>query len=269
MTKPSFRHPCGPAALTATLLLAASAGAMAQSADGTRSTLELTGSHGTLSAGLPDAQALNVRGTWNFSGGDVLRAEALAERKFGSNGSIVAAGYTRVLSTDWLLSGTLALGHGGPNWARQRADVEVSAKWGAARNIVTRAAVYHARYDASRSDSGLRLSAVLYTAVPLVLEAGLIVNVSDPGRVSSRMPFASATYGSEGVQYLSARASAGTEAYQAISAGQQLVDFRSRSLGLNWRRWMGRQWGFIVQAETYHNPSYERTTFGLGAFSQW
>ena len=257
------------AAMAAMLLLVAGAGAQAQGANGTRSTLELTGSHGSLSAGLPDAQALNLRGTWDFSGGDVLRAEALAERKFGSDGGIVAAGYTRVLSADWLLAGTLALGHGGANWARQRGELEASAKWGAARNIVTRAALYRANFDAGRSDTGLRLAAVLYTAMPLVLEAGLTVNVSQPGRVSSRMPFASATYGSEGVQYLSARASAGSEAYQAIGAGQQLVDFKSRSLGLNWRRWLGPQWGFILQAESYHNPSYERTTFGLGAFAQW
>lgn len=232
-------------------------------------TLELVGSQGHLNAGQPQAHAVNARGTWLLGGGDVARAEVLDETKFASHGGIVAAGYTRVLAPDWIVAGTLALGHGGPNWANTRADVELSTKWGENGWLLSRVALFQGRFDGHRSDQGLRLAAVTYLPGSVVLEGGVIANVSQPGRVHSAMWFASATLGSEGVQYFSLRASRGTEAYQAISAGQQLVNFSSRSLGLTWRRWLGRPWGLIAQAEHYRNPSYERNTLGAGLFVQW
>ena len=241
--------------------------ALAQPIEPTRTTIDLVASRGSLTSGLPDATALNLRGTWDLPGGDVLRAEGLDERKFASRGGIGAIGYTKVLSPDWAVAGTLALGHGGINWARQRVDVEASTKWGQSRAIVTRVALYHAAFDGARSDRGLRLGVVAYVGV--VLEAGVTLNVSNPGSVHSQMPFVSATVGSDGDQYFSLRASAGSEAYQAIGAGQQLVDFNSRSLGVNWRRWIDRRWGLTVQAERYHNPTYNRTTLGAGLFAQW
>lgn len=251
------------------LLAAGCLGTPALAAEPTRTTLEFAGAHGSLTANLPDAKALFLRGTWEFDGGDVLRAEGVDERKFDAHGGIVALGYAKVLSADWILGGTLALGHGGPNWARRRGEVEVSTKWTEKRDIVTRAALYYAAFDGSRSDRGLRLSAVAYFSAPVVVEAGVVFNVSDPGSVNSRMPYASLTYGRDREQYLSVRASSGTEAYQAIGAGQQLVDFRSRSLGIVWRRWIARDWGFTVGAEAYRNPTYERATLGAGLFAQW
>lgn len=234
-----------------------------------RATLELLGAHSHLNAGLPQGRAANARGTWVFGNGDVARAEVLDETKFDSHGGIVAAGYTRVLTPDWILAGTLAAGHGGPNWANQRADVELSTKWGEGGWVLTRAALYHARFDAGRSDQGLRLSAVVYLPASVVLEGGVIANRSQPGGVRSDMWFASGTWGTEGLQYASLRASSGSEAYQAIGAGSQLVDFRSRSLALSWRYWLGRPWGFIAQAEHYRNPFYMRNTLGVGLFVQW
>lgn len=258
--------------LTATLLALAGNHCLAQTtapAPTAPITVDVVASHGSLTAGLPDADALNVRGTWLLSGGDVARAELLRENKFGSQGGIVAVGYTKVLSPDWTVAGTLALGRGGANWARDRVDLELSRAWTEQRSLVTRVAVYRATFDGNRSDRGLRLGLAAYLPGTVVLEGGTALNISAPGAVHSSMPFVSATWGSDGQQYLSVRASSGTEAYQSIGAGQQLVGFKSRSLGLNWRRWMAPQWGFSAQAEQYHNPSYERSTLGVGLFAQW
>ena len=243
--------------------------AMAQALPPNPVTVELLASHGSLNAGLPNQNALNLRGTWLLGGGDVARLELLDEKKFGSHGGVVAAGYTKVLSPDWLATGTLALGHGGVNWANVRGDIELARKWGAQRNWVTRAALYHASFDGNRSDKGLRLGLAAYLPQAVVLEAGITFNISDPGAVHSRMPFVSATYGHEGVQYLSLRIASGSEAYQPIGAGLQLVDFDSHSATVNWRRWVGPRWGFLAQAEHYKNPSYRRNTLGAGLFVQW
>ena len=238
-------------------------------AEPTRFTAFGGGTRSTLSAGLPDGEAVNVRGVWSMKSGDTLIADLLDEHKFGSHGGVLALAYTRLLSPDWYAIGTVAGGHGGPNWARWRADAQLSRKWLAGRQLVTSAALYRAAFDNDRSDQGLRPSLAWYTALPAVLEAGTIVNVSQPGRVRSQMPYASATFGREGAWYFSLRAASGSEAYQAIGAGQQLVDFHSDSLGVGWRKWLGRGWGLTAQAEHYRNPSYRRTTAGAGVFVQW
>ena len=232
-------------------------------------TVELLTTQGRLSAGLPDAQAVNLRGTWLLAGGDVARAELLAEDKFNSRGGIAALGYTRVLSPDWVAAGTAAVGQGGPNWANARINAELSRSWGEARAVVTRLALYRALFDGNRSDRGLRLALVGYLPGSLVVEAGTALNISEPGAVHSAMPFVAATVGQDGQQYLSLRASRGTEAYQALGDGQQLVNFKSQSIGLTWRRWIAPQWGLVAQAEQYRNPSYTRLSLGVGAFAQW
>ena len=255
---------CGAALLLAAL--ASQAPAQAQAAP---LTLELVASQGRLKPGLPDAQALNLRATWLRPGGDVLRAELLPEDKFSQRGGVAAAGYTAVLSPDWVAAGTLALGSGGANWANQRLDLELSRSWGDSRSLVTRAALYKAWFNQQRSDRGLRLALVAYLPGSLVLEAGSALNLSEPGAVHSAMPFASATLGRDGEQYLSLRVSRGSEAYLSTVFGPQAVQFDSHSVGLNWRRWLGPQWGLILQAEQYGNPSYRRNTLGAGLFSQW
>lgn len=232
-------------------------------------TVELIASQSRLTAGQPDAQALNLRATWVRPGGDVLRGELLSEDKFSRRGGLAAVGYTAVLSPDWVAAGTLALGTGGPNWANQRVDLELSRSWGDSRSWVTRAGFYKAWFDDQRSDRGLRLALLAYLPGGPVLEAGSAFNLSEPGAVRSAMPFASATLGREGEQYLSLRVARGSEAYLSTVFGPQSVKFDSHSVGLNWRRWVGPQWGFIVQAEQYTNPSYRRSTLGAGLFSQW
>ena len=227
-------------------------------------TLELQFSQGQLTANLPDARAANVRGTWVFADGQVAGFEALDETKFGARGGVLAGSYSRTFGPDWYATVTGAIGHGGPNWARQRVDIDIATKWGAERSIVTHLAVNAARYDNDRSDSGLRATVVAYLAGPTVVEGGVLFNVSSPGSVNSHMPFASVTWGREGWQYLSLRVSSGTEAYQALGASQQLVNFHSSSVALSWRRWVDRRWGVIVTAESYRNPSYQRRTAGAG-----
>ena len=232
-------------------------------------TLDLVGTQSRLSKQQPNGSSANLRATYLLRGGDVLRAELLSEDMFYKHGGLAALGYTAALSPDWVAAGTVAFGTGGSNWANSRIDAELSRSWGESRNIVTRAALYKALFDNSRHDSGLRLAVVGYLPGNVVLEGGTALNVSEPGTVHSSMPFASVTVGRDGAQYLSARLSAGSEAYLATTTGPVPVQFRSHSVGLTWRRWMAPTWGFIAQAEQYGNPSYRRVTLGAGLFAQF
>lgn len=232
-------------------------------------TVDLVATGSQVSAGLPDGHALNLRLTSLRGGDDVWRAELLQERRFGATGGVVGAGFSHGLSPDWFMGANLTLGHGGPNWARRRLDLQLSTKLGAARDNILQLSAYRGLYDNQRSDTGYGLALVSYSLSPLVLQAGVVFNVSDPGSVRSTMGTLSGTWGKEGVQYLSLRLSSGGESYQALGTAAQLVDFDSHSVALQWRRWLGPRWGFSTQLEHYRNPSYERLSLSAGLFSQW
>jgi len=255
--------------LLAAALLAATA-AMAQTAESTpRTTWDLATTHSRLSAGLPDGESVNLRAAIALPHGNSLQAEMLDERKFGQHGGVVALAFTGSISPLWYATATVVGGHGGPNWANAKVDAQISRKWLSQQQLVTSVAGFRAEYDGNRSDEGLRLSAALYLPVAAVLEAGITLNVSQPGRVDSHMPYASVTLGQEGRQYFVLRASSGTEAYQAIGSTAQLVNFHSQSQGATWRYWLGPRWGVTAQAEHYRNPTYQRNTLGAGLFAQW
>ncbi len=231
-----------------------------------RSTWDLQTWRSNLSAGLPDGEAVNVRGAIVLRNGDVLNLELLRERKFGETGGVAAGSYTLQISDRWYAVQSLALGEGGPNWSILRSDTQISRKWLSQGQLVTSAAVYGAALHHNRSEAGMRLAAAWYLPAPVVLEAGVVLNLSQPGNVFSHMPFASMTVGRDGVGYFALRVASGTEAYQAIGAGAQLVDFRSHSVAATGRVWLGPTWGLTAQAERYSNPTYKRHTLGVGLF---
>ena len=170
-------------------------------------TVDLIATHSSISAGLPDGQALNLRLTSLRGGDDVLRAELLSERRFGATGGVIGAGFSHGLSADWFMGANLTLGHGGPNWPRQRLDLSLSTRLGAQRDTIAQVSAYRALYDNQRSDRGLGLALISYAFSPLVLQAGVTANVSDPGAVNSAMTTLSGTWGQEGQQYISLRLS--------------------------------------------------------------
>ena len=265
---------CTRIAASVLLLLAGTVAAAQDSAPAVPATaarsgqIELTQRQSRYSAGLPSAQATSLRGSWALGQDTVLNAELLSEKKFDARGGVAAVGATRNLDADWFVSANLTRGWGGPNWARSRLDGAVSRKWGADRKLVTTLGLYRANFDAGRSDRGLRVSANYYLNHFVVLEGGATFNSSHPGQVRSQMPYLAVTLGTEGLQFLSLRASRGSEAYQSVGTAAQLVDFDSQSLSLDWRYWLAPDWGMHLHAERYLNPSYRRTTVGGGLFLQ-
>lgn len=233
-----------------------------------RDTLEIGAGTSRYSAGLPDGRSAHLRGSWALGSGTVLNAELLGERKFDADGGIVAAGVTKTIDADWFAGAALAGGWGGPNWNRSRIDASVSRKWGTERRWVTTLGGYHARFDAGRSDSGLKISATYYAQSFGVLELGATLNRSRPGNVSSTMPWLAVTLGVPGEQTLALRVSHGREAWLALGDTVQPVDFSSTTIGADWRWWIAPDWGVVLRAERYLNPSYRRTTLGGGVFVQ-
>jgi YaiO family outer membrane protein len=189
------------------LLLAGTAAAQEATAPARRGQIDLTQRQSRHSANLPSGHATSLRGNWALSQDTVLNAELLSEKKFDARGGVAAIGATQNLDADWFVSASLTRGWGGPNWARHRLDGAVSRKWGADRQLVTTLGLYRANFDAGRSDRGVRVSANYYLNHFAVLEGGATFNSSHPGKVRSQMPYLAVTLGTEGLQFLTLRAS--------------------------------------------------------------
>lgn len=260
--------------LAATALAAAAclgAGtAHAQTAAG-RLTLDAGARQNALSDGYPNGHAGTVGLVWDRPNGDTLRGELMHERKFGSTGTVGTAAYTWAIGQRWLLTPTLALASGDRNWAKGRLDVELGAKFGPGQMFVGRVAAFSAVYDqqADITEGGLRLGIAAYLPDDLVAEAGLRRTTTQPGGITSTMPFIALTRGSEGSHYLALRVSHGSEGWLDTGTSAVPVRYTSTTAALSGRVWLGSGWGLSGQFEHYRNPYYTRRTLGAGGFVQW
>lgn len=231
-------------------------------------TVELTTNASNHTAGLQRGRGYNLRGNWALSQDTILNADLLTETKFGSSGGVTAVGVTQTINPDWYVAGTASWGRGGPNWIRNRVDGAVSRKWGANRNVVTTLGLYQSHTDGGVADRGLRVSVNYYMNNFVVFEGGASYNRTTPSGNKSYLPYFAVTLGQEGLQYLTLRASRGFEGVQNIGDGTTLGNYLTQTYSVDWRYWMSADWGVILRAERYLNPTYDRTTLGGGLFLQ-
>ncbi len=118
-------------------------------------------------------------------------------------------------------------------------------------------------------DNNVNLGAAWYLAQPLVLEAGVRFNRSQPGAVNTHQQFIAATAGRNQQDLLAARVSWGGEGYLPIGPSSSLVGFNSNELTLAWRHWLSKRMGLSSTLSHYRNPSYERTGIDVGAFLEF
>jgi YaiO family outer membrane protein len=222
--------------------------------------------HHGVTQGLGDWRAAYIRSV-HRDGPDVWNAELLATEAFRDDGVYGSIAWTRTMSPAWF--GQIAAGGGSGDFffPRVRLDALLNYKIGT-QLVVTGGVGYIAAKDAHR-DRSVYAGAAFYLARSIVLQAGVRLNDSRPGRVHSSSGFLAATHGSEGRQYLVARAGFGREAYQRLTPERSLVDFASRSASLSWKRWVAPRWGFHVGAERYSNAAYRRTGGRAGIFREF
>ena len=76
--------------------------------------------------------------------------------------------------------------------------------------------------------------------------------------------------GREKQHYFTARIDHGKEGYLPTGAitngaGDQ-VGFQSTELSLQWRQWLGKDWGYLVGGQFYRNPYYNRKGVSAAVF---
>lgn len=222
--------------------------------------------HFNLTEGQPDTAGAYLKAFLDPQGPDAWLGEVVYLDRFGDSGSFFALANTHTWNPDWYSHLAVGSSSGGFFWPRLRVDAALSRKWLAQRNFVTTLGFTYFDAKDEFSDKTVSVEGAYFFSGPWVLQAGVKINRSDPGSVHSSSGFSAVSYGRAGEQLLVLRAEVGNQGYQAIAEESVIVDFPFHTLSLTWRRWLGRDWGFNLRAESFHSSAYDQRGFELGVF---
>ncbi|MCD2165292.1 YaiO family outer membrane beta-barrel protein [Comamonas koreensis] len=211
-----------------------------------------------------------VRGHVGLKPGTTLNWELSSQRHFDQRGTVGALSLTQTLSPWWYMS--VGASSGSADFQNKyRGDIAIYRKWTESQQWVTGLALMKsASRDGIHRDTGITASVAYYSANDWVGEGGVVYNKSNPGSVEGYRGFAALTMGREKQHYFTARIDHGKEGYLptgaiANGAGDQ-VGFQSTELSLQWRQWLGKDWGYLVGGQFYRNPYYNRKGLSAAVF---
>ena len=211
-----------------------------------------------------------VRGHVGLKPGTTLNWELSSQRHFDQRGTVGALSLTQTLSPWWYMS--VGASSGSADFQNKyRGDIAIYRKWTESQQWVTGLALMKsASRDSIHRDTGITASVAYYSANDWVGEGGVVYNKSNPGSVEGYRGFAALTMGREKQHYFTARIDHGKEGYLpsgaiANGAGDQ-VGFQSTELSLQWRQWLGKDWGYLVGGQFYRNPYYNRKGLSAAVF---
>lgn len=202
-------------------------------------------------------------------GNNIWNAEVNGQYEFGDAGVYLAAGDTYNFNPDWFGSLTAGTSVGGFFWPRFRADGFINKKWMGRKQLITTFGFgYYAAKDVHR-DHSFFIGSTYYFTKPWILEEGIRFNISNPGSVFSPAAFVAVTQGRNQQHYITVRAGFGKEAYQLVGPIVTLTDFKSQTLTVTWRQWVGTNWGVNLVGDYYHSPFYHRGGASFGFFREF
>lgn len=252
---------------------AASAAAPVTAADfepGKRGQVDIGAGFSSLTGGNSNWNDEFVRGNVGLKPGTTLNWELSSQRHFDQRGTVGALSLTQTLSPWWYMS--VGASSGSADFQNKyRGDIAIYRKWTESQQWVTGLALMKsASRDSIHRDTGITASLAYYSANDWVGEGGVVYNKSNPGSVEGYRGFAALTMGREKQHYFTARIDHGKEGYLpsgaiANGAGDQ-VGFQSTELSLQWRQWLGKDWGYLVGGQFYRNPYYNRKGLSAAVF---
>lgn len=227
--------------------------------------VELSTGYQRLTGGYGNWRDVTLRGTYGV-GDHVVQGEVAATRRFHESGAFLVLSDAYTFNADWYGSVAVGAGDGAFYLPRYRVDASLSRKMLEDRRLVGTLGLGYYRAPDGHTDRIVTLNGVYYFTSPWIAEAGVRFNSSNPGSVRTRQQFLAATWGRDKQDLVSARHTWGSEGYQTLAEGTQLVNFRSRETTLSWRHWFNPRTGVLIGAVRYTNPLYRRSGINLGLF---
>jgi YaiO family outer membrane protein len=231
-------------------------------------TVELVGGRQAISAGYGDGSMVGIRSRYELPR-DVWYAALSREARFDDSGFYASVANTHVLSEKWYAHAGVAASTEALFLPRYRADAQIARKFGTdLRWVGTVRASVSAAHDEHR-DAGAGVGLMHYFGNGIVAEGGVFWNRSNPGSVSARRQQLAVTWLRPLRFQVTARASAGREAYQIVGPDALLVDFTSSDASVVWQQWLSSGSGLSVGFDFYDNPAYRRTGITASVFKQF
>lgn len=192
------------------------------------------------------------------------------QQAFHDNGVFAALGNTHFFDDRWFSDVAVGVGSDAVFLPRVRGDASISRRWLDGKNFVTTVGITGSKASETYTSYGVLLSASYYFNGPWVLQGGVRFEVSNPGSVNGNSEFLALTYGYQKRYFLTGRIGYANEGYQILGNGVSAInDFNSKNAGLNWRQWLGDDWGFNLGYEYYTNPFYHRNGGIVSVFKEF
>jgi YaiO family outer membrane protein len=236
--------------------------------------VEVGGEDSSLSGPVAASAAWNdiyIRGALS-STRNVINYEVQRETRFSDSGWYYGAGLTRVLTQSLYAEFSAGSSIGGKTIPKLRLDGIAHLKVLPHKQLVLSAG---AGYDKSKTVNtatrGQFSGTYYFDRFPLIAEAGVTFTHANPGSILARAQWLSVTQGHDKEHFISFRYEFGREGYELLqtsanAAPTALFDFPIRNYSVNWRQWIGLNWGVNVSFEHDGNPNYHRTGGLIGFF---
>lgn len=230
--------------------------------------IDVTTGYQHLTGGFSSWRQLTVHGVYE-SDRHVFQGELSHKREFDTTGNFLGLTDTYTINDDWFTTGSVGFGDGAFYLPRVRFDGFIYRKFLPKKNFVGSLGVGY--YDApdGHIDRSVALGGAYYFEQPVVVEAGIRFNRSNPGRVNTHQQFVAANYSPDTQNALSARFAWGSEGYVPLAAKTSMVGFNSTDASVAWRHRLDKHWGFSISANRYRNPSYARSGVDVGITRQF
>lgn len=223
----------------------------------------------SLTGNYPNWSGVYAKGEAKSSNSDSWNIETVSQRKFDDGGFYGAIGNTHTFNENWFSNLTFGAGRDAFFLPKYRIDGFLNHKWGNKKQFITSIGIGFYKAMQIYEDKNISLGAAYYFDSPFILQGGIRFNRSSPGSVDAVSGWGAITEGRDKKHFITLRYGYGEEAYELLGENIAINNFYSHDVSLNWRQWLGEDWGLNLRGEFYHNPSYVRRGIALGIFREF
>jgi YaiO family outer membrane protein len=199
-------------------------------------------------------------------GSNALNGELIRQVRYSDTGWYYNLGWIRTWNPDWYTEVSAGSSTRGFFLPKFRANALINRKILARKQLVLTGGVGYDKSKTVNDATRFQAGGTYYFERPFVLQGGVTWTHANPGGIVARSQYMAVTQGHDKEHYISVRAEIGREGYELIGPQTTLFNFVVHNYSVNWRQWIGPNWGVNLAFEHERNPSFRRNGGTLGIF---